>query len=334
MNRMRTIYFPSVPFASQPRRRALPCFMVALVLCALVGLASGVALGQWPAPRTAASAPASSTASSANAARPAAATAQKLAPTASGGKGTHEGIVVHGYWKIDIRNPDGTLVRHAEFENSLAGGTGLQINQSGGALLASLLEGSVGSNTPLFGEYSQGLSILVSGADYGPAGFQTMGGLAPTPQLTELGPGPCNTFPGAGGSGTSCILTSTSNPLYDNCLFAYVPNTCASGLTTTANFSNNSNGQLVGFASLTLNGSITAGENSTILSVATLVTTCTSQSLSTCAVPATPGPISIPNAVVSLLTYYAIPVQTGATSPGIPIDAGQTAAISVSLSFQ
>src|SRR5436190_13796579 len=30
-----------------------------------------------------------------------------------------EGIKVHGHWTIDVRNPDGTLVTHHEFENGL-----------------------------------------------------------------------------------------------------------------------------------------------------------------------------------------------------------------------
>lgn len=31
-----------------------------------------------------------------------------------------EGIKVHGHWTIEIRNPDGSLASHSEFENSLA----------------------------------------------------------------------------------------------------------------------------------------------------------------------------------------------------------------------
>jgi hypothetical protein len=33
--------------------------------------------------------------------------------------GPKEGIKVHGHWTIDVRNPDGTLVTHREFENAL-----------------------------------------------------------------------------------------------------------------------------------------------------------------------------------------------------------------------
>jgi len=34
-------------------------------------------------------------------------------------QGPHEGITVHGYWTIDVRNPDGKLAKHLEFENQL-----------------------------------------------------------------------------------------------------------------------------------------------------------------------------------------------------------------------
>jgi hypothetical protein len=33
--------------------------------------------------------------------------------------GQHEGIKVHGHWTIEVRNPDGSLATHREFENSL-----------------------------------------------------------------------------------------------------------------------------------------------------------------------------------------------------------------------
>jgi hypothetical protein len=51
--------------------------------------------------------------------------------------GPKEGIKVHGHWTIDVRNPDGTLVSHREFENALT--------TNGAALLARFI-GRV--NTP------------------------------------------------------------------------------------------------------------------------------------------------------------------------------------------
>jgi hypothetical protein len=35
------------------------------------------------------------------------------------GNGSHEGIRVHGHWTIEVRNPDGSIVSHREFENAL-----------------------------------------------------------------------------------------------------------------------------------------------------------------------------------------------------------------------
>lgn len=55
----------------------------------------------------------------------------KTTPSSSNG-GPKEGIKVHGRWTIDIRNPDGTLVSHREFENAL--------QTSGAALLGSFLQ--------------------------------------------------------------------------------------------------------------------------------------------------------------------------------------------------
>jgi hypothetical protein len=36
--------------------------------------------------------------------------------------GRNEGIKVHGHWTIEVRNPDGTVATHREFENSLISG--------------------------------------------------------------------------------------------------------------------------------------------------------------------------------------------------------------------
>jgi hypothetical protein len=63
--------------------------------------------------------------------------AQAELPAAPGERqprGAHEGITVHGHWTIEVRNPDGKLVSHTEFENALA--------PNGAALLAGLLTGT------------------------------------------------------------------------------------------------------------------------------------------------------------------------------------------------
>src|SRR5438093_5811943 len=40
-------------------------------------------------------------------------------PAGESNGGPKEGIKVHGHWTIDVRNPDGRLVTHREFENAL-----------------------------------------------------------------------------------------------------------------------------------------------------------------------------------------------------------------------
>ena len=56
-----------------------------------------------------------------------------VAQTPAGG-GPREAIQVHGHWVIDVRNPDGSLATHSEFENGLTIGA-----FAGDALLADLL---------------------------------------------------------------------------------------------------------------------------------------------------------------------------------------------------
>jgi len=48
------------------------------------------------------------------------------APGKSVPNGNHEGITVHGHWTIEVRNPDGKLVSHTEFENALVQPSGAQ----------------------------------------------------------------------------------------------------------------------------------------------------------------------------------------------------------------
>jgi hypothetical protein len=53
--------------------------------------------------------------------KPAAAPVNALASPAaqSSSKGSHEGIAAHGHWTIEVRNPDGKVAKHLEFENTL-----------------------------------------------------------------------------------------------------------------------------------------------------------------------------------------------------------------------
>jgi hypothetical protein len=48
-----------------------------------------------------------------------------------------EGVKVHGHWTVEVKNPDGSLVKHIEFENSLVG------SGAGDMILAQLLSGEM-----------------------------------------------------------------------------------------------------------------------------------------------------------------------------------------------
>ena len=64
-----------------------------------------------------------------------------------------EGIKVHGYWVIDVRNPDGTLVQNREFENSLQSiGAGFLVGLQSGYMVPGdymiVLVGTGATNSP------------------------------------------------------------------------------------------------------------------------------------------------------------------------------------------
>jgi hypothetical protein len=139
---------------------------LAVVSVLLLGMA-GVSHGQGAsaAQRAANGAvPAAAAANSAQTAKPAAAAQRKPG-------GNHEGIKVHGHWTIEVRNPDGKLVSHTEFENGLVA--------FGPAQLTELL---IGAGVP------GGYTVVLTGS----------GGLT--------GPCPATNFIG---SNTSCFLVGS-----------------------------------------------------------------------------------------------------------------------------
>ena len=81
------------------------------------------------------------------------------------GDGNDEGIKVHGHWTIDVKNPDGTLAHHHEFENSL--------QLEGAATIIQLITGvdvpsdmaigvtSPAGQTPPCGPSSQSICLMV-----------------------------------------------------------------------------------------------------------------------------------------------------------------------------
>lgn len=137
-----------------------------------------------------------------------------VAPGKPAPKGNHEGIQVHGHWIIEVKNPDGTLVSHTEFENALSPGfpvpTGGQAS-SGEAFLSALLTGQVLSPVT-WGIFLEGPNGLTDGTN------------APcVVTVLTISPGACLIFQNSLNSnyslfvctlqtlppGTSCNLTAT-----------------------------------------------------------------------------------------------------------------------------
>lgn len=57
--------------------------------------------------------------------------------------GAHQGIKIHGHWTIEVRNPDGRVATHREFENAYSAGTPGSPNTALSKILAR--QNSVGS---------------------------------------------------------------------------------------------------------------------------------------------------------------------------------------------
>ncbi|HTA59965.1 MAG TPA: hypothetical protein VK805_17525 [Candidatus Baltobacteraceae bacterium] len=107
-------------------RRGLVVALLAMALiCATSGRAQSsvtAASAQDAKPTAAPTVPAQKPAA---VAKPAAVHVQTVSPEEkSPAKGTREGIMVHGHWTIDVKNPDGTVASHSDFENTLDGNEG------------------------------------------------------------------------------------------------------------------------------------------------------------------------------------------------------------------
>jgi hypothetical protein len=135
-----------------------------------------------------------------------------------------EGVKVHGHWVIDVRNPDGTLVEHRDFQNSLTTGGGRPGHAfvTGDQILEGLLSGSIAVGDP----------AIVFNQD-------------PTPQDPWI---ECaNGY--SSGSFLNCYLFTTSQSLVASAVVAF-GTTVTPGLSLTVNFgstaSSNANWVLTG----------------------------------------------------------------------------------------
>jgi hypothetical protein len=177
-----------------------------------------------------------------------------------------EGIKVHGHWVVEVRNPDGTLVSHREFENALVG--------SGAGLLS---------------------QVLARSASVGYWGVWLSGQ-----------PGPC-TAPSVqyGSLPIPCVITE--GPAVS------APSTATAGWYFTLSISSTSAGTV-------MTGTVTASNASSINNVQTGSLVCPSNDA-----PATACLNGINN-VWSTFTSATV-------SPAINVLAGQTIAVTVTISF-
>jgi hypothetical protein len=72
-------------------------------------------------------------------------------------KGQHEGITVHGHWIIEVKSPDGKVVSHREFENSLANNEG-----GGAALLTAMLGRTITTGSWQVFLYGGGSAVVIN----------------------------------------------------------------------------------------------------------------------------------------------------------------------------
>jgi hypothetical protein len=185
-------------------------------------------------------------------------------------------IKVHGHWTIEVRNTDGALATHREFENSLAGGG------SGAGFLSNVL-----GRASTVGSYE----------------IQLVGAII-----------------NSGGTESEVFIDEAGTPLAsaNGSLCARVPNTdsCSTNLTVTV-----ANGRL------TLAGSavIPPSFGSNVTSVLTFVQTC--------------NPTSTPQACpsTSAVTGYVFTLRSldglNGDPATVPVSPGQTAAVTVTISF-
>ena len=210
--------------------------------------------------------------------------------------GQHESIKVHGHWTIEVRNADGSLVRHVEFENSLDGGHTIPnptagqpplIAPGGAALLSGVLSGQW--SAPAAASWQ---IVLV-----GPVGLDN---------LTTTDPN------------APCLIAN----LHESVCGIVSPSSCFA--TPTAGLSCNLSVTPLGaspqFTGIQLSGSVAATQNGQVVTVATFTPL-------NCVVTSTPSclPSSVSGAFFTSSTNF----------PGAPISviAGQTIAVTVNISF-
>jgi len=259
------------------------------------------------------------------------AVSQKSSAQSVASKGQQEGITVHGRWVIDVKNPDGKVVTHREFENA--------IQPFGMAYLAALLGGNNSSG---------GLSILLNGAN---AFFEGPNSQTPIGFTTDVGPClPMNGNSRSGGvaTGTTCLITTGTSFLGEICLTAQaqngalsLPGPCSTNLATTApTFLITSNNTSLS-GQLTLSGSVVVSSqlSGNVTNVETVFATCAATvSPANCLNYFNPQNQTLPPGsalpvAIDVFTMRPLDGNNGDPAP-VPYSSGQTISVTVTISFQ
>jgi hypothetical protein len=223
-------------------------------------------------------------------------------------KGQPEGINVHGHWTIEVRNPDGKLVTHREFENALSPGFPVPTAgqaASGEALLSAMLTGQVAS--PI----AWGIFLE------GPNGLASTTNAPCTVAALQIAPGGCLIFQNNTNSSYASFACGATQPAGISCNLAVTP------VGTSPNFT--------GFE---LQGSVIATQSGSLNFVATAdFGVCgSSPAIANCAL-ATGGS--------NIAAFTGRPLDGNTTAGAaagdpnpVPVSAGQTVAVTVVISFQ
>jgi hypothetical protein len=248
-----------------------------------------------------------------------------------GSGGMREGIKVHGHWTIEVRKPNGKLISHTEFENSLIPG-------GGGAVLPLFLAQNATqytSNSTGFDSYTPGEWGILLGDASSPPCSATVASL---PFNFNSGNGQVGLLPAF--PGPWCVLTQLAPPA------AIYPANCGSG---NVGCSYNLGLQLATSPSygLLLTGTVVSQTAGTISQVQTLISVCSDN-----VAPSKCWAETSPDATVGfaggdlLLAFTAAPLPasnttstpcggTGQISCAVNVpEAGDTIDVQVTLSFQ
>jgi hypothetical protein len=226
------------------------------------------------------------------------------------GDAKHEGIKVHGHWTIEVRNPDGALVRHVEFENSIDSGYSY-VN---------------GTNTYRINGATTFLAALLTGqALVDPTSAQAIFW-----QILLVGPAGLNNVYTANTTNAPCLSSSGAAPVpagnqYAACAIVPAPaaGSCASG--RFCNLTISPLGTTPVYTGIQLSGSAQATQSGQVVTVATQIGANCPNAANPCPLANLAGAIGPFNSILTSSTNF----------PGAPISvtAGQTIAVTVNISF-